>query len=74
MAPHSSILAWKSLWMEEPGRLQSMGLQESGLDLGAKPPHIRLFKSLCIVYIRLYKTASQGRGLRCLKEKLTMAS
>ena len=26
MAPHSSTLAWKILWMEEPGRLQSMGL------------------------------------------------
>ena len=25
MAPHSSTLAWKSLWMEEPGRLQYMG-------------------------------------------------
>ena len=24
MAPHSSTLAWKILWMEEPGRLQSM--------------------------------------------------
>ena len=27
MAPHSSILAWKIPWMEEPGRLQSMGSQ-----------------------------------------------
>ena len=26
MATHSSILAWESLWTEEPGRLQSMGL------------------------------------------------
>ena len=26
MATHSSILAWKILWMEEPGRLQSMVL------------------------------------------------
>ena len=26
-APHSSTLAWKIPWMEEPGRLQSMGLQ-----------------------------------------------
>ena len=26
MAPHSSTLAWKILWTEEPGRLQSMGL------------------------------------------------
>ena len=27
MAPHSSTLAWKILWTEEPGRLLSMGLQ-----------------------------------------------
>ena len=27
MVPHSSTLAWKIPWMEEPGRLQSMGLQ-----------------------------------------------
>ena len=25
MATHSSVLAWKIPWMEEPGRLQSMG-------------------------------------------------
>ena len=30
MAPHSSTLAWKILWMEEPGRLQSMGSQRVG--------------------------------------------
>ena len=29
MAPHSSTLAWKILWTEEPGRLKSMGLLES---------------------------------------------
>ena len=27
MATHSSTLAWKIPWTEEPGRLQSMGLQ-----------------------------------------------
>ena len=27
MATHSSTLAWKILWIEEPGRLQSMGSQ-----------------------------------------------
>ena len=27
MATHSSILAWRILWTEEPGRLQSMGMQ-----------------------------------------------
>ena len=29
MATHSSILAWRVPWTEEPGRLQSMGSQES---------------------------------------------
>ena len=32
MAPHSSTLAWKMSWMEEPGRLQSMGLLRVGHD------------------------------------------
>ena len=32
MATHSSILAWKTPWMEEPGRLQSMGSQRVGYD------------------------------------------
>ena len=32
MAAHSSILAWRILWTEEPGRLQSMGLQKVGFD------------------------------------------
>ena len=27
MAPYSNILAWEIPWTEEPGRLQSMGLQ-----------------------------------------------
>ena len=29
---HSSILSWRSPWMEEPSRLQSMGLQRAGHD------------------------------------------
>ena len=32
MAPHSSTLAWKIPWMEEPGRLQSMGWLRVGHD------------------------------------------
>ena len=32
MATHSSTLAWKIPWMEEPGRLQSMGLLRVGHD------------------------------------------
>ena len=30
MATHSSILAWEIPWTEEPGGLQSMGLQRAG--------------------------------------------
>ena len=30
MAPHSSTLAWKIPWTEEPGRLQSMGSRRVG--------------------------------------------
>ena len=33
MATHSSILAWRIPWMEEPGRLQSTGLQKSQTQL-----------------------------------------
>ena len=32
METHSSILAWKILWTEEPGRLQSTGSQRVGRD------------------------------------------
>ena len=38
MATHSSTLAWEISWTEEPGRLQSMGSQRDGHDLGTKPP------------------------------------
>ena len=33
MATHSSVLAWRIPWTEEPGRLQSIGLQRVGHDL-----------------------------------------
>ena len=32
VATHSSILAWRILWTEEPGGLQSMGSQRAGRD------------------------------------------
>ena len=32
MATHSSILAWKNLWTEEPGRIQTIGSQRVGHD------------------------------------------
>ena len=32
VATHSSVLAWRIRWTEEPGGLQSMGLQKAGHD------------------------------------------
>ena len=45
MATHSSILAWKIPWMEEPGRLQSMGLLRVGHD-GPLHFHFSLFSCI----------------------------
>ena len=39
MAPHSSTLAWKIPWMEEPGRLQSMGSLRIGHDWATSLSH-----------------------------------
>ena len=36
MITHSSILAWETPWTEEPGGLQSMGLQRVRQDLVTK--------------------------------------
>ena len=36
MAPHSSILAWKIPWAEEPSGLQYRGSQRIGLNLATK--------------------------------------
>ena len=36
MTPHSSTLAWKIPWMEEPGKLQSMESQELDMTFHAK--------------------------------------
>ena len=41
MATRSSILAWEIPWTEEPGRLQSMGLQTVEYDFVTENPHTR---------------------------------
>ena len=51
MAKHSSTLAWKIPWMEEPGRLQSMGSQRVRHDW-ATSPYLTLaaFKMLNLIF------------------------
>ena len=40
MATHSSILAWRVPWTEEPGRLQSVVLQRVGHDLATEHAYV----------------------------------
>ena len=60
MAPHSSTLAWKIPWMEEPGRLQSMGVTEGRTRLSDFPfTHWRRKWQPTPVFL---PGESQGRG------------
>ena len=43
LATHSSILAWRIPWTEKPGRLQSMGSQESDTTEQLSTQVIQLF-------------------------------
>ena len=55
VAPHSSTLAWKIPWTEEPGRLQSMGSQRVG--------HVRAteLKINCVLCKHITIPLSQGK-------------
>ena len=53
MATHSSTLAWRIPWREEPGRLQSMGLQRVGHN-GATLLYFLCFKMQLIKKIRIF--------------------
>ena len=49
MATHSGILLWEILWTEEPGGLQSMGLQRVGHDLVTKQGR-KIFRGLVSLF------------------------
>ena len=51
MATHSSILAWKIPRTQEPGRLQSMGLQRVGHILVSKQHCILQLQNFCVVVV-----------------------
>ena len=68
MATHSSILAWEIPWTEEPGVLQSMGLQRVGHDLATEQQqqleylvcqgHLRIIKHKTLETAVLYEWSS----------------
>ena len=73
MAIHSSTLAWKVPWMEEPSRLQSMGSQRVGHDWATSLhfqnllfiiplfQHISMYCSLSPQYMRQRNSSSLGK-------------
>ena len=56
MATHSSILAWEIPWTEEPGRIQSMGLQKGRQDLLTKQQQQYIYVVVieCVLYMLLH--------------------
>ena len=57
MATHSSILAWRIPWTEEPGGLQSMGLHRVGHNLVTKQQqciYVNATLSICPTLFLLY--------------------
>ena len=47
MATHSSILAWKMPWTEEPGGMQSMGMQTESETTGL----LSMYTQVCITFV-----------------------
>ena len=64
MAPHSSILAWKIPWTEEPGRLQSSGLQRVGHDWAHT--HLGIRKFVKVSYKGQAEMSALGKGKQLL--------
>ena len=53
IATHSSILAWRLPWTEEPGRLQPMGLQRIGHEWVTRNKYLFLYWSLCLCLLQI---------------------
>ena len=55
MAIHSRILAWRMLWTEEPGGLQSMRLQRVGRSWAKKKKRKKTKTTTTIILIQVWK-------------------
>ena len=70
MAPHSSTLAWKIPWMEEPGGLSSMGSHRVGHDWRDLAAAAAAYKQKYHIYVCIYVIISI---IWCQKEVKTKA-
>ena len=60
MANHSSILAWRNSWTEEPGGLQSMGSQRDRHD-SATNNKSKILNTSAVIYTQRFKLICEGR-------------
>ena len=67
MATHSSVLTWRILWTQEPGGLQSMGLQKSQTQL--KQLSMRAQRALTLCQAELGKRNTESPSLRSLQSR-----
>ena len=74
MAAHSSILAWKIPWTEDPGRLQSTGLKELDVTEQQRPSPLPGGKIKFIILPYSYDKNIKGLNLRSetLKKKIEL--
>ena len=59
MTAHSSILAWRITWTEEPGRLQSMRSQRVGHDWATKTFAFHTYRELAKIYMNPFHKCLQ---------------
>ena len=74
MAPHSSTLAWKIQWTEEPGGLQSMGSQRVGHNLATEQQQQQgeeVVGSPCLMYIE-FKFGMMEKWQEAFNRRLPM--
>ena len=77
MAPHSSPLAWKIPWTEEPGRLQSMGSHRVGhdwSDLAAGYRFILRFSDVSLTHHPLLGTGLNTSNVSAKQQKWSLLS
>ena len=60
LATHSSILAWEIPWTEDPGGLQSLGLQRVGHDRATNTKHSAVTEPLAAAVTDLQHPLSSG--------------
>ena len=74
MATHSSFLAWKIPWTEEPGRLQSMGSQKSQIRLNTTTSNHQVLFQICVRKI-YHKLSLESHWVKtCAIDKRNLAS